>query len=191
MEAIRRNEIDVVRIQLKKDRKLQWDKPIRSPEDAVQVLCNELEDWDRECIAVINMTTKGVPLNISIGSVGTINASLTRPAELLKTSILSNAANIMLVHNHPSGDPSPSQSDILLTKRFQESCQLLGFALLDHVIVGSTGKRYSMFTEGVLLEEKDIRMLAAEEKEFEEYIRKDSEEKITVRTKPLNGKGER
>ncbi len=190
MEVTQENEIDVVRIQLKKDRQLQWDRPIQSPEDAVQVLCNELEDWDRECLAVINMTTKGVPLNISIGSIGTINSTLVRPAELFKTSILSNAFSILLVHNHPSGDPSPSRADILMTKRFQESCQLLGFSFLDHVIVGSTGERYSMKTAGLILDE-NVKMTVSEEKELEEYIQKDSEEEIAIRTMPSKGRGER
>lgn len=177
------NEIDVVRVQLKKDRQLCWDRPVRKPSDAIEILCEELEDWDRECLAVINLTTSGMPLNISIGSIGTINSSLVRPAELLKTSILSNAANIILVHNHPSGDPSPSRADILVTRKFKECCQLLGFELLDHVIVGSTGKKYSMKEAGIL-PEGETKLSVAEKEELEDYLERESNEELSVRTRP-------
>lgn len=175
------NEIDIVRIQLKKERTLDWDKAIRNPDDAADALCAELEDWDRECFAVINVTTKGVPLNINIGSIGTIDQTLARPAELLKSSILSNAASILLVHNHPSGDPTPSRADILTTKRFKECCDLLGITLLDHVIVGYMGKRYSLKTAGLLPER--VMMSAAEEKELEGILKKKREE-AAERKKP-------
>lgn len=175
-------EIDLVKIRLAKDRSLYSEARITTPEAAVEVLQKELEEWDRECLAVVNLQTDGRPINICIGSIGTINASLARPADLLKASILCNAANIILVHNHPSGNPAPSRLDILLTKRFQECCSLLGFELLDHVIVGSGGRLLSMRTEKLMDDKAECS--AFEAAELERYLSSvlESEEKPVFKT---------
>jgi DNA repair protein RadC len=81
-------------------------------------------------------------------SVGSLNQSIVHPRELFKTALLSSAAAIILVHNHPSGDPTPSREDIEITRRLKEAGEILGVKLLDHIIVGSS---YLSFTERGLL----------------------------------------
>lgn len=81
-------------------------------------------------------------------SVGSLNQSIVHPRELFKTALLSSAAAIILVHNHPSGDPTPSREDIDITRRMKEAGEILGVKLLDHIIVGSS---YLSFTERGLL----------------------------------------
>jgi DNA repair protein RadC len=72
-------------------------------------------------------------------SVGSLNQCIVHPREVFKTALLSSAAGIILVHNHPTGDPSPSSEDIAITRRLKEAGELLGIRVLDHVIVGSEG----------------------------------------------------
>ena len=80
---------------------------------------------------------------------GTINTSLVHPREVFKRALLNNASNIMVAHNHPSGDPNPSKEDIQITERLKEAGNLLGINLLDHIIVGED-KYISLKEKGVL-----------------------------------------
>lgn len=120
---------------------------IRSPEDAIRVVGDTLSQMDREIVCVINMKSNGIPINCNFASVGAINYAVVHPREMLKASILSNAANIILVHNHPSSSIKPSKEDIRLTDRMQQVCELVGIPLLDHVIVGGDNSRYFSFKE--------------------------------------------
>jgi len=81
-------------------------------------------------------------------SVGSLNQSIVHPREVFKTALLSSAAAIILLHNHPSGDPAPSREDREITRRLKEAGDLLGIRVLDHIIIGST---YLSFTEQGLL----------------------------------------
>ena len=81
-------------------------------------------------------------------SVGSLNQSIVHPRELFKTALLSSAAAIILVHNHPSGDSTPSREDIEITRRIKEAGEILGVKLLDHIVIGSS---YLSFTERGLL----------------------------------------
>ena len=72
-------------------------------------------------------------------SIGSLNQSIVHPREVFKTALLSNAAAILLLHNHPSGDPNPSNEDRLITRRLIECGQLLGIHVLDHIIIGADG----------------------------------------------------
>jgi len=72
-------------------------------------------------------------------SIGSLNASIVHPREVFKPAVIASAASIVLVHNHPSGDPEPSEEDLAITKRLVEAGELLGIAVLDHVIVASRG----------------------------------------------------
>ncbi len=140
-------KLDVVSVRLVKDAPLYSKEPMNSPEKAVQRLGKELSEMDREVICIVNMTTKGVPINCSYVSIGTLDASLASPREMLKASILSNAAGIIMLHNHPSGDPSPSHKDLLLTEKLSHVCQFMGIELLDHIIVGGNTEHYFSFAE--------------------------------------------
>ena len=145
-------ELDVVSIRLKKDYAIISENPITSAEDAVKLLREILSELDREVICVINLKTNGTPINCHFVSMGCLNNALAHPREILKAGILSNAASMILAHNHPSGEISPSREDALLTKRMAQACKLIGIPLLDHVIIGANNENYFSFLNNGLLE---------------------------------------
>lgn len=150
-------KLDVVSIRLVKDAPVFSKTKITTPEAAVEALGDVLSGLDREVVAVINLKSDGTPINVHFASVGTINAALAEPRELLKSSILSNAANAIIVHNHPSGCLKPSKTDISLTHRLVEVFSLMGIPLLDHVIVGGDNKSfYSMHEKGRVVFDKSV-----------------------------------
>ncbi len=109
---------------------------IRSPRDAAQFVMNEMMYLDREHFRVINLNTKNQILAVDTVSIGSLDASLVHPREVFKLPIKRSAASLILVHNHPSGDTSPSREDIEVTKRLAEAGRLLGISVLDHIIIG-------------------------------------------------------
>lgn len=111
-------------------------RKVSQPEDAVTLVQHFLEDADREVMVLICMNRKGEPTALQTISIGTLSSSLVHPREVFKAAILSNAASIILAHNHPSGDPVPSREDIEISRRIKESGELLGIELLDHLIIG-------------------------------------------------------
>lgn len=143
--------LDVVRIRLVKETSWYSDKPITCSQDAVDLLAEKLGDLDREMFCILNLTTDGKVINFNLVSMGTLNASLVSPREVFKSSILSNAARIIAIHNHPSGTVSPSKQDKLITQRLREAGELLDIQLLDHVIIGGDNGRYYSFHEENLL----------------------------------------
>lgn len=149
-------KLDMVSVRLVKDAPVLSGVKIVSPESAVEALGSVMSEIDREVVAVINLKADGIPINASFVSVGTINAALTEPRELLKASLLSNAANVIMIHNHPSGNLTPSKQDISLTNRMIEVFSLMGMPLLDHVIVGGDNKSfYSMKQKGEVAFERN------------------------------------
>jgi len=99
--------------------------PLTSPEGAAAVMRDVLKELDREWVCVVNMDNHLKPVNFNIVSIGSINQSLAPIQNILKSGILSNCSNIMLMHNHPSGDNEPSREDIQLTKRLVEAAKLM------------------------------------------------------------------
>ena len=95
----------------------------------------DLAGLDRECFTVILLNTRNGVVSKEVESVGSLDTSLVHPREVFKNAIRRNAASMVLVHNHPSGDPSPSDEDIDVTRRLVEAGRLLGIAVFDHVIV--------------------------------------------------------
>ena len=145
------NEIQVVNIRMVKEPSLYSTEKITSPEDVKKVIAKELATYDREVFAVLNLKTNGQPINLNICSVGTLDASVVSPREVFKSTILSNSAAFVAIHNHPSGSLNPSQEDIDVTKRLLSCSELLGVKMLDHIIVaGETGDIYSFKSEGLL-----------------------------------------
>lgn len=144
--------LDVVSVRLVKDAPIMSGHPITKPEDAVLLLGKHLCEMDREVLCVINMKTDGTPINCHFASIGCLNESMAHPREIFKASILSNAATIMLMHNHPSGNLTPSKHDTMMTDRMAKMCELMGIPLLDHVIVGGDNRQYFSFKEKKLLD---------------------------------------
>lgn len=129
--------VNIVSLKLVKESSLLYkERTIRSPEDGYKLMRHFLENLDREAFVVVNLDTKNSPVSVNICHVGSLNASIVHPREVMKSAILSNAASIMVGHNHPSGHTDPSQEDIHVTKRLLEAGKILGIELLDHIIVG-------------------------------------------------------
>ena len=138
-------------------------EPIDSPGKAAQIIGDHLlKDADREYLIATSLDNKLHPINYSVVSIGTANASFADPKEIFKNLILSNATAFMLMHNHPAGDPSPSAEDFAVTKKLADAGSTLDIPLVDHVVYGSgTGKYYS-FKENGHLPEQESQLNAAE-----------------------------
>ena len=128
-------KLDVVSIRLNKDAPLMSGHPVKSPEDAVKLIGQELCEMDREVVCIINLKSDGTPINCTFASMGALDRSVAHPRELLKATILSNASSMILIHSHPSGNLEPSMEDSILTDRMIKLCDLVGVPLVDHVIV--------------------------------------------------------
>lgn len=140
--------LDIANVRLVRERQLPYGGDrINSPELIADFSQRFLEDMDREVIMIYNLNSKCEVINLNIASVGTINCSLSSPREIFKTAILSNATFIAMVHNHPSGDVTPSEDDIELTDRLIKAGQLIGIKLIDHIIVGPYRNNYYSFSE--------------------------------------------
>lgn len=109
---------------------------IKSPEDVFNLLAHEMRFLDREQFRAIHLNTKNRVLHVEIVSIGTLNSSVVHPRELFKNAIRRSAASIILVHNHPSGDPTPSLEDKEITDRVAQAGCILGISVLDHVVIG-------------------------------------------------------
>lgn len=114
-------------------------KEIRGPDDVVALVGKRLRKEQREQFLVILLNARHEVTAIETVSVGSLNASIVHPREVFKPAILASAASVVLVHNHPSGDPEPSEEDLSITKRLVEAGELLGIGVLDHVIVAGKG----------------------------------------------------
>ena len=108
----------------------------KSPEVIADYYMEDMRHLEREEIRVMFLNTKQKLIRDCLLSRGTVNASMTTPREILIEALRCLAVGMILVHNHPSGDPQPSSSDILLTRRVKEAGELVGIPLLDHVIIG-------------------------------------------------------
>ncbi|VUZ22973.1 JAB domain-containing protein [Acetobacterium wieringae] len=130
--------INLISLKIVKEGSLLYDiRRLSTPMEAAGLGKLFLEDLDREQVLVCCLDNKNQPVSISIVSTGTLNSSLIHPREVFKTAILSNAASIILFHNHPSGDPDPSQEDINISKRLIEAGNIIGIELLDHIVIGA------------------------------------------------------
>ncbi len=122
---------------------------IGSPEAAVHLLMPEMRMASKEHFKTLLLDTKNRLIRIATTSIGTLDSSVVHPREVFKDAIGVSAASILVVHNHPSGDPTPSPEDRNVTLRIAEAGKILGIELLDHVIIGD-GKWVSMKERGML-----------------------------------------
>lgn len=129
--------INIVSLKLVKESSLLYkERSVHSPEDGYQLLKMFLEDKDREHFIVASLDTKNQPVSINVCHIGSLNASIVHPREVMKAAILSNASSIIVGHNHPSGRAEPSREDKEVTKRLVEAGKIIGIEVLDHIIVG-------------------------------------------------------
>lgn len=127
---------------------LYSNEPMNNPDVAIRVMNEFLSQMDRELFCIVNLQADLTPINMNIVSVGSLNEALINPREIFKSAILSNAHSMMLIHNHPSGNLTPSTSDIQTTARMQELGELMGISLVDHIITGRNGNYYSFRDKG-------------------------------------------
>jgi len=113
------------------------DPPIiKTPADVEKLLKSKLRDKKKEYFTIIMLDTRNRLIRDADISIGTLDASLVHPREVFKEAISASAASVILVHNHPSGDPAPSDDDIKITKRLMEVGKLVDIKVLDHIIIG-------------------------------------------------------
>lgn len=131
--------------------KYEVETRISCPKDIYEVLTKvcRIQCNAEEVFILITLNTKNIVTGYFEVHRGTINTSLVHPREVFKRALLNNASNIMVAHNHPSGDPNPSKEDIQITERLKEAGNLLGINLLDHIIVGED-KYISLKEKGIL-----------------------------------------
>lgn len=129
-------DIPTVSLRLVRDGNMESQKAIHSPADVGKLLVSRFQDSDKENFIVVHLDTRNKVQSIEIAYTGSVNAIHIRLADLFKGAILANAAAIIIAHNHPSGDPSPSPEDIGITQKIRQAAELLDIELLDHVIVG-------------------------------------------------------
>ena len=108
-----------------------------------------LREETRENFIAVHLDSKNKVLCVDRVSTGSLNASVVHPREVFKSCLLSSAAALLLVHNHPSGDPTPSREDHEITTRLKEGSELLGIRLLDHIVIGNP-RHYSFADQGLI-----------------------------------------
>ncbi|NLY50692.1 MAG: DNA repair protein RadC [Firmicutes bacterium] len=122
---------------------------IRSPRDVFSLVGDEMRLYDREHFRALHLNTKNQVLAQETVAVGSLSAALVHPRELFKGCVKRSAAAVILLHNHPSGDPEPSSEDIALTRRLVEAGSILGIEVLDHLVIGD-GCYVSLKERGLL-----------------------------------------
>ncbi len=122
---------------------------INSPSDAANMLMEDMRYLNEEHLKVVMLNTKNIVISVKDVSVGSLNSSIVHPREVFTEAIKRSSASIIVCHNHPSGDPTPSKEDIDVTYRLDKSSKILGIDLLDHLIIGD-GKYVSLKERGIL-----------------------------------------
>jgi len=122
-------------------------KELTDPKKVYRLIKSKLKDYHKEHFYIIALNSRGH--SIAEISVGSLNASIVHPREVFAEAIKNKAASVVFAHNHPSGDPEPSEDDLLLTKKLVESGQILGIEVIDHIIV-SKDNFFSFKNKGII-----------------------------------------
>ena len=125
------------------------DEPIRSPEDVKERVGAQVRDLKYEIFMVISLGSSNKIIQDRIITKGLLNSSLTHPREVFREAILENAASVVLLHNHPSGNLEPSREDISITKQIVEAGKIIGISVHDHIIIAGDGYT-SMMERGLM-----------------------------------------
>ena len=120
-------------------------KQIRSGIDVVQLVRALIAEDPREHFVAVYLDVKHVPIAVHVVSIGTVSASTVHPREVFGPALAASASRVIVAHNHPSGDPTPSPEDRLVTDRLRAAGELLGVGLLDHIVLGAG--RFFSFTD--------------------------------------------
>ncbi len=126
---------------------------VRNDEDVAELLIPQMRFLDKEVFKVVMLDSRNKIIKIQDISVGTLNASLVHPREVFKVALKESAASIILVHNHPSGDPTPSTADIEMTKTLVSLGRVMDILVLDHIIIGGD-QSVSLERQGIIPKQK-------------------------------------
>ncbi len=121
---------------------------VRTPEDVVALVGSRLKGKKKEHFLVILLDTRGHLIKTSEISVGSLDSSIVHPREVFKEAMSASAASVIFAHNHPSGDPEPSEDDIKLSQRLAQAGEIMGIDVLDHIIVGDRS-HFSLKSRGL------------------------------------------
>lgn len=121
------------------------DKKITSPQDIAEEFIPILRDEIKEQFIVVCLSTSNKIIRKEIISIGNLNSSIVHPREVFKVAVENNAASIILIHNHPSGNPEPSSEDISITKKLVEAGKMMEIPVYDHIIIA--GNNYTSFVD--------------------------------------------
>jgi DNA repair protein RadC len=138
------------RVALVREESTPYDVPQRCSEPfaAARFLHQLLSSWDREVMGAIFLDIRNRAIGHQLAYIGTLNRAAVEPRGILSAALLANAAGIILFHNHPSGDPTPSAEDIVFTRRMAEGCAILGIQLVDHLVIGEKPAFVSLRQQG-------------------------------------------
>lgn len=139
-------------MQLVKDRELEYKTVVRSSDMAAELGHQIIQQNDREHMIVVSLNAQHKPVNVNIAHVGTVNECPTHPCEILKPAIISNAVGLIVLHNHPNGDVTPSENDKVFTDNIRKACELMCIDFLDSVIIGEPGTPHFSFADEGLLD---------------------------------------
>jgi len=129
-------------------------KTIKKPEDAYNIIRKDLFGKKQEHLYLISLDVRRNLVSKDLICIGSVNETLIPIREIIRKAIIKDAVNLILVHNHPSGDPAPSQEDIIVTEKVAKACQICGLALLDHII---TADNNYISIKSLDLFEKEVR----------------------------------
>lgn len=129
--------------------KIIFDRKISSPQDVAEILIPELRDEVKEKFIVVCLNSANKIIRHEVISIGNLNSSIVHPREIFKVAIDNNSANIILVHNHPSGNPEPSSEDINVTRKLVEAGKIMDIQIFDHIIIAD--QNFVSFVEKRLL----------------------------------------
>ena len=132
------------RICLKETNNHPYHTCLSNPDAILDFLKEYMEDLTTECILVFNLDNRNNVINFNRAAIGIVNMAVSTGREIFKTAILSNASSIILCHNHLSNDPSPSEADLIFTRRIVKAGELLGIPLVEHIIVTPEHNYYSI-----------------------------------------------
>lgn len=141
--------VPVITTRLIAERDLLSLEQIRSPGDAAGILAPYYEGLDKEHMLVMLLNTKNHVLGVHVAFVGSVHTTVVRIGELFRPAVLMNAAGIIVSHNHPSGDPTPSPEDVAITRAIVKASDILDIDALDHLIIGANGRFVSLKERGL------------------------------------------
>ena len=142
--------VPIYRIALVRERRKRIENhKVTTPAEAVAIVRLYLEEPDREVVVALILSTKNEVIGINTVSVGTLDSALVHPREVFKPAILLNAASVLIAHNHPSGDATPSAEDRRISERLADAGKVLGIELCDHLVIGN-GVHTSLKERGII-----------------------------------------